>query len=98
MLSPLKFVFMELVAGPPSHWIVTLVGGFQVDVWADAVTGLTEETAHDEHIVLSVLMDIDPELQDHFEVKACAPVASRRVEVAVARFPRGCIQDVVTVG
>src|SRR5215475_3752732 len=31
---------MELAAGPPSHWIVTLAGGCQVDVWADAVTGL----------------------------------------------------------
>jgi hypothetical protein len=53
---------MELVAGPPSHWLVTLVGGFQIDVWADAVTGLTEKTAHDEHIVFGVLMDINADL------------------------------------
>jgi len=88
---------MELVAGPPSHWIVTLVGGSQVDVWADAVTGLTEKTAHDEDIVFGVLMDIDPDIQDQFEVTARALVRSRHVEVAVARFPRGCVQDVVTV-
>jgi hypothetical protein len=88
---------MELAAGPPSHWIVTLAGGFQVDVWADAVTGLSEKTSHQEHIVFGVLMDIDVDLQDQFEVTARAPVRSRRVEVAVARFPRGCVQDVVTV-
>jgi len=40
---PLRFGFMELAAGPPSHWIVTLAGGFQVYVWADAVTGLAEK-------------------------------------------------------
>lgn len=88
---------MELVAGPPSHWIVTLVGGSRVDVWADAVTGLTEKTAHHEHVVFGVLMDIDADLQDQFEVTARAPARSRRVEVAVARFPRSCVQDVETV-
>ena len=88
---------MELVAGPPSHWIVTLVGGAQVDVWADAVTGLTEKTADREHIVFGVLMDIDADLQDGFEVTARGLVPGRRVEVAVARFPRSCVQDVVTV-
>jgi hypothetical protein len=88
---------MELAAGPPSHWIVTLVDGSQVDVWADAVTGLTAKTAHLEHIVFGVLMDIDVDLQDQFEVTARAPARSRRVEVAVARFPRGLVQDVETV-
>jgi len=88
---------MELVAGPPSHWIVTLVDGSQVDVWADAVTGLTEKTAHHEQIVFGVLMDIDLELQDQFEVTARAPASSRRVEVAVVRFPRDCVQSVETV-
>jgi hypothetical protein len=88
---------MELVAGPPSHWIVTLAGGAQVDVWADAVTGLSEKTAHHEHVMFVVLMDIDVDLQDQFEVTARAPVRSRRVEVAVARFPRSCVLDVVTV-
>jgi len=88
---------MELAAGPPAHWIVTLADGSQVDVWADAVTGLTEETADQEYIVFGVLMDIDADLQDQFEVTACAPARSRRVEVAVARFPRSCVQDVETV-
>lgn len=56
---PLGSVSMELAAGPPAHWVVTLADGFQVDVWADAVTGLTEKTAHQEHVVFGVLMDID---------------------------------------
>jgi hypothetical protein len=85
---------MELVAGPPSRWIVTLVGGSRVEVWADTVAGLTEKTAHYEHVVFGVLMDIDVDLQERFEVTASAPARSRRVEVAVARFPRSCVQDV----
>jgi hypothetical protein len=85
---------MELVAGPPSRWIVTLVGGSQVEVWADTVAGLIEKTAHSEHVVFGVLMDIDVDLQEQFEVTASAPARSRRVEVAVARFPRSCVQDV----
>jgi hypothetical protein len=88
---------MELAAGPPSHWIVTLVDGSRVDVWADAVTGVSDKTAHDEQIVFGVLMDIDIDLQDQFEVTARGRVLSRRVEVAVARFPRGCVEDVETV-
>jgi hypothetical protein len=88
---------MELVAGPPSHWTVTLTGGSRIDVWADAVTGLTEKTAHHEHVVFGVLMDIDVDLQDQFEVTARTPARSRRVMVAVARFPRGCVHDVETV-
>lgn len=88
---------MELAAGPPAHWIVTLAGGARVDVWADAVTGLSEKTAHHEHVVFGVLLDVNPDLQDQFEVTARAPARSRRVEVAVARFPRSCVQDVGTV-
>jgi hypothetical protein len=87
---------MELVAGPPSRWIVTLAGGSQVEVWADTVTGLTEKTAHHEHVVFGVLMDIDADLQEQFEVTACGLAGGRRVEVAVARFPRNCVQDVIT--
>jgi len=94
---PLRFGFVELAAGPPSHWVVTLVDGSQVDVWADSVTGLSEKTAHDEYLVFGVLMDIDVDLQGQFEVTARPPVPGRRVEVAVARFPRSCVRDVVTI-
>ena len=88
---------MELAAGPPSHWVVTLVDGSQVDVWADSVTGLSEKTAHDEYLVFEALMDIDVDLQEQFEVTARPRVPGRRVVVAVARFPRSCVRDVVTV-
>lgn len=87
---------MELAAGAPTHWIVTLADGAKVDVWADAVTGLTEKTAHDSHVVFGVLMDVDLDAQDQFEVTARALTPSRRVEVAVARFPRSIVKDVVT--
>jgi len=85
---------VELAAGAPSHWLVRLAGGSTVDVWADAVSGLTEQTAEQKHIIFGVLMDIDVELQQDFEVTARAPARPRRVEVAVARFPRDCVQDV----
>ena len=88
---------MELAAGPPSHWVVTLIDGSQVDVWADSVTGLSEKTARDEYLVFGVLMEIDVDRQGQFEVTARPRVPGRRVEVAVARFPRGCVRDVVTV-
>ena len=92
----LRCVLMELVAGPPSRWIVTLVGGSQVEVWADSVTGLTEKTAHHEHVEFGVLMDIDADLQDQFEITARGRAGGSRVVVAVARFPRSCVLDVVT--
>jgi len=88
---------VELAAGAPSHWVVTLVDGSQVDVWADSVTGQSEKTAHDEYLVFGVLMDIDVDLQEQFEVTARPRFPGRRVEVAVARFPRSCVRDVVTV-
>jgi hypothetical protein len=85
---------MELAAGPPSHWIVTLVGGGQVEVWADSVSGTTERTAHLPHITFGLLMDIDVEMQHEFEVTASTPAQTRRVVVAAARFPRACVQDI----
>jgi hypothetical protein len=89
---------MKLAAGPPTHWIVTLADGTEVDIWADAVTGLTEKTAHHEHIVFGVLMDIAVGLQDQFEVTARPVKPDPRVEVAVARFPRDCVLYVVSAG
>jgi hypothetical protein len=89
---------MELAAGPPAHWLVTMVDGTEVHVWADAYTGFTEKAAHLEHVTFGVLMDIDADLQEQFEVTARAPARRRRVEVAAARFPRSCIQDIETIG
>jgi hypothetical protein len=87
---------MELAAGPPDRWIVTLTDGTEIDVWAHSVTGLTEKTAHHQHIVFGVLMDIAVGLQDQFEVTARTVKPGPRVEVAVARFPRECVRDVVS--
>ncbi|SOD73917.1 hypothetical protein SAMN05892883_3109 [Jatrophihabitans sp. GAS493] len=84
---------MQLAAGPPSHWVVTLVDGAQVDVWADAVTGSSgPDDARD--YAFGVLMDIDPNLQDQFDVTARTPSNPGRVEVCVARFPRSSVLDV----
>jgi len=88
---------MELAAGPPSHWIVTLADGSQVDVWADTATGLTEKTAHHEQIVFGILVDVDVDFQGQYEITARGLAPGRRVEVAVARFPRNSVQDVATV-
>jgi hypothetical protein len=84
---------MQLAAGPPTHWVVTLTDGAQVDIWADAVTGLSgpEDT---RDYTFGVLMDIDPGLQDQFDVTARTPSNPRRVEVCVARFPRSSVRDV----
>lgn len=41
-----------------------------------------------------MLMDIDVELQDAFEVTARTVAPSRRVVIAVARFPRPSVQDI----
>jgi len=76
---------------------VTLVGGSVVEVWADSVSGISEKTAHESHIVFGVLMEIEPDDQDHVEVTARTSANGRRVEVAIARFPRECVRDVLTV-
>jgi hypothetical protein len=89
---------MELAAGPPAHWIVSLTDGREVDIWADSVTGLTEKTAEDERIVFGNLMDIDPEHQSDFDVTARTPTNNRRVVVVVARFERLSVRDVRSVG
>jgi hypothetical protein len=76
--------------------MVTLVGGSRVEMRADSVTGLTEKTAHHDHVAFGVLMDIDADLRDQFEVTARGRARGSRVVVAVARFPRSCVLDVVT--
>lgn len=88
---------MELAVGPPTHWVVTLADGGMVHVWADAVTGLSDKTIHDEEIVFGVLMDVDVDRQSEFEVTAQGRPPGRRVEVAVARFPRRSVREVRSV-
>jgi hypothetical protein len=88
---------MELAAGPPGHWIITLADGAEAHVWADAVTGLSDKTLGDEEIVFGVLMDIDVDRQSEFEITARGVKPGPRVEVAVARFPRHSICEVRSV-
>jgi hypothetical protein len=88
---------MELAAGPPAHWVVTLADSGVVHVWADAMTGLSEKTIHHEEIVFSVLMEIDVDRQSEFEVAARGRPPGRRVEAVVARFPRHSVRDVRSV-
>jgi hypothetical protein len=85
---------MELAAGPPTHWVVTIVGGEDIDIWADSVEGLSEKTVHLNHITFNVLMDIDLETQEHFRGDRADGPSGRRVSVATARFPRGIVQDI----
>jgi hypothetical protein len=79
---------------PPARWVITLSDGFEVEIWAHAVAGLSD-TQDDTDYVFGVLMDVEPELQSEFEVTARTPADSRRIEVAVARFPRGSVQDIM---
>jgi hypothetical protein len=73
---------------------LTLSDGREVDIWADAVTGISDKTAKDPDIVFGALMDIDIDQQDGFDVTARGTAPGRRVEVAVARFPRASVRDV----
>lgn len=85
---------MELAAGPPTHWVVTVVGGADIDIWADSVEGLSEKTANLDYITFNVLMDIDVEAQKDFEVTGRTVPPGRRVVVATARFPRRIVQGI----
>jgi hypothetical protein len=86
---------MEPVAGPPTRWLVELHDGSKVEVWADAVTGLAGPD-DDRDYVFGVLMDVDADQQPFFEVTARTPTNPRRVEVAVARFPRHAVVSIYT--
>lgn len=88
---------MELAAGPPTHWIITLTDGAEAHVWADAATGLSDKTLGDEEIVFGVLMDIDVHRQSEFEITARGVKPGPTVQVAVARFPRPSVGGVRSV-
>lgn len=87
---------MRMAAGPPTRWLVTLQDGSVVAVWADTVTGLSGPE-DDRDYDFGCLMDIDPEVQDEFDVIARTPANPSRVEVLVARFPRGAVADITSV-
>jgi hypothetical protein len=79
---------------PPARWVVTLNDGSEVEIWAHAVDGLSDPKG-DRDYLFGVLMDVEPGLQGEFEVTARTSANPRRVEVAVARFPRSSVQDIM---
>lgn len=84
---------MNLAAGPPQHWLVTLADGAVVDVWADAVEGLSGPEDRRDY-AFSNLMDIAPADQCAFDIRATTPANPSRVIVTVARFPRSSVRHV----
>ena len=76
---------------PPARWVVTLNDGSEVEIWAHAVEGLSDPK-DDRDYLFGVLMDVEPDLQEEFEVTARTTSNPRRVEVAVVRFPRASVQ------
>jgi hypothetical protein len=78
---------MNLAAGPPSHWLVTLTNGLIVDVWADSVEGLAGPEDQRDYRFCN-LMDVPPDVQGDFEVIGQTPSNPSRVIVTVALFPR----------
>ncbi|HEY4854135.1 MAG TPA: hypothetical protein VII22_25390 [Streptosporangiaceae bacterium] len=86
---------MNLVAGPPGHWLVTLADGAVVDVWADSVEGLTGPQDQRDYS-FGNLMDIHPDDQNGFDITARTPADPRRVVVTVARFPRSAVVRIIS--
>lgn len=93
--------YIQLYAGSTDNSEPSLIsdpqapGPFSSDVWADAVVGLSGPDDERDY-EFGCLMDIDPELQDQFEVTARTPARPSRVEVLVARFPRAAVADIIS--
>ena len=81
---------MNLVTGPPSQWLVTLLDGSVIEVWADSVEGLAGPEDQRDYL-FGNLMDIRPEDQRGFDVTARAPTNPSRVVVTETRFPRASV-------
>jgi len=73
-------------AGPPSKWLVTLVNGSVVEVWADGYSEV-EGT-----LVFSILVDATTDEQQVLEVTGPSPSRPERVIITVARFPMVTVQ------
>lgn len=86
---------MNLAAGPPSRWLVTLHDGSVIEVWADSVEGLAGPEDQRDYL-FGNLMDIRPEDQKGFDVTARTPANPSRVMVTVARFPRASVVRVAS--
>src|SRR5271170_6707536 len=80
---------------PRARWVLTLNDGSEVEIWAHSVDGLSDPGDNRDYL-FGALMDVEPDLQGEFEVTARTPSNPRRVEVAVARFPRSSFQDILS--
>ncbi|HEY2264413.1 MAG TPA: hypothetical protein VGI96_17445 [Streptosporangiaceae bacterium] len=85
---------MNLAAGPPRHWLVTLADGAVVDVWADSAEGLSGPDDQRDY-AFGNLMDIAPADQRAFHITGATPAHPSRVTVTVARFPRSSVRHVI---
>jgi hypothetical protein len=81
---------VELAAGAPTKWVITLHDGSAVEIWADSAEGSAGPDDTRDYTFCS-LMDIDEAEQDGFEIVDRTPSNPRRVLVAVARFPRSAV-------
>jgi hypothetical protein len=90
---PVMLDRMNLAAGPPSHWLITLMDGLIVDVWADSAEGLAGPEDQRDYRFCN-LMDVSPDVQEDLDVVGRAPSNPSRVIVTVARFPRGSVARV----
>lgn len=81
---------------PPTRWLVTLVDGAVVEIWAHSVAGLSEQDNGRDY-VFGCLMDIRVADQEQFEISATAPPKRpERVEVVVARVPKPSVADILS--
>lgn len=75
------------------HWVVELLGGSLVDVWADSAEGLAG--ADDERDYrFNTLMDVPIADQEWFSIVGRTRMNPERVLVTVAHFPREAVRAV----
>ena len=74
---------VELAAGTPHMWLVTLNSGAEVELWADSHT--TEPV--DGHWVFEVLADATPQEQRSVRIGGETTPPSNRCLLVVARIP-----------
>jgi hypothetical protein len=84
-------VRISLATGSPSRWVVTLSNGAAIDVWAD---GYREDT---DTYLFEVLADVDGTLDDAVLILSTSATDSRRLALAVARFPKSAVAEIRTV-
>lgn len=83
---------MRLV-NTPEHWVVELLDGSSVDVWADAAEGLAGAADRRDYRFCN-LMDVSVGDQEWFDIQGRAASNPERVLVTVTLFSRGAVRAV----